>query len=227
MRILIIDNNIDLDCWGSHHIRHCVTQVSNATVCTRRAPQDDLPSNPSQFDKVIVSGSATSALQDAPWISRLHEFIRATLNENRPFLGICYGHQSLVRALGSKDFVRTAAEAEFGWTEIEILESVPLLNGLKDRFYTFSSHFEEAHQLPPGLRRVARSSACEIQAVQLENRPVFGIQFHPEKDLAGAEVTLAQRKKKGIPKVLLHPERSRELYDPRIGETIFRNFVSL
>lgn len=227
MRVLIIDNNIDPDSWGSSDLRRMVRAHAGATLFVRRAPHEDLPLSPLGFDRVVISGSKTSALDDAPWISSLHEFIRSTIHEGIPLLGVCYGHQSLIRALGGKQCVRQAQQAEFGWTKIEILETNPLLQGLGPAFYSFSSHFDEAGTLPEGVKRIARSEACEIQACQVLNRPVFGIQFHPEKDLKGANQTLSYRKKVGAPKQLLHPEQGPELYDPKVGETIFRNFLNL
>src|SRR4051794_27909940 len=100
MRILIIDNNIDPDAWGSSDLRRMASLAQGATVHTRRAPHGDLPANPAAYDRVLVSGSKTSCLDSAPWVESLHEFIRRTLDLGRPFLGVCYGHQSLIRSLG-------------------------------------------------------------------------------------------------------------------------------
>ncbi|OFZ53683.1 MAG: hypothetical protein A2428_17330 [Bdellovibrionales bacterium RIFOXYC1_FULL_54_43] len=227
MRLLIIDNNIDPDSWGARNLRRYLRLVPEATAYVRRAPHDDLPRDPRNFDRVIISGSKTSALDDAPWISRLHDFIQRTLDLRKPLLGVCYGHQSLARVIGGKAHVRRAAEAEFGWTTIEITEPSPLMEGLPQSFYSFSSHFDEVGELPKGLKRLARSESCEVQAFQVEKYPAFGIQFHPEKDLASAEATLAERKRLGIPDRLLYPNKGKELYNSRIGDTIFGNFFKL
>jgi len=158
--------------------------------------------------------------------------MRKAVSENKAVLGICYGHQSLIRALGpehdqGKALVRRAERAEFGWSLIKTLHPSPLLAGLPEEFYSFSSHFDEAAELPAGMKRFACSEDCEIQACQLEGHPVFGIQFHPEKDLPGANRTLAYRKKVGKPEILLRPELGSKLYDPKVGETLFRNFLTL
>jgi GMP synthase-like glutamine amidotransferase len=145
-----------------------------------------------------------------------------------PFLGVCHGHQSLARALGGKPAVRRAAAPEVGWTHFEVLDDSPLFAGLGRQFVSFSSHNDEVRAFPAGLRNLARSEGCAVQAVQLGNRPVFGIQFHPEKDLELTRACFDEQLSKGKRKdQLLHPDESEALYDPRVGETIFRNFLNL
>lgn len=227
MRLLIIDNTLDPDSWGSSNLARFGRLSSGSTVTVRRAPHDDLPSNPSVYDKVILSGSRTSCLEDAPWISRLDAFVRDWIGSGKPLLGVCYGHQALVRAMAGKTHVRKAAEPEFGWTRIEVLEGSPLLEHVPREFHSFSSHYEEVAELPAGFRRLARSRDCEIQACQLGDRPVFGIQFHPEKDLNEGERILSDKKKAGAPKKLLGLGQGKTLFDASIGETIFGNFLRL
>ena len=201
MRILIIDNTIDPDSWGSADLRRLAqtASASGAVVTVRRAPHGDLPASPRGYDRVVLSGSKTSATEDAPWIDSLHQFVQTTLNENIPYLGVCYGHQTLARVLGGKTTCRRAEVPEFGWTKIEILEDSRLLRGLPNSFYSFSSHFDEVSQVPAPLKALARSEACAVQAFEIPGKAVFGIQFHPEKDITGAETVFAQRKKAGDP----------------------------
>jgi GMP synthase-like glutamine amidotransferase len=227
MKILILDNNIDRDAWGAADLREYAKKITGATVYVRRPPHGDLPKDPKIFDRIIVSGSKTSVLEDAPWIEALLEFIRRAVNENKPFLGVCYGHQSLIRSLGGIDGVGKSTEPEFGWTQVELVNESPLFKGLPRKFYTYSSHFEEVKKLPNGILRLAQSKDCEIQACQLEKKPIFGIQFHPEKSLVEAEKSLAARKKMGIPKKLLFPNQGKKYYDPKVAEVIFENFFSI
>ncbi len=227
MKILLIDNNVEPECWGAGDLRRYTRLAEGATVHIRRGPPGDLPRSLAGYDRVIASGSATSVNEDAPWVEAEMALIRQTVDAGIPFLGVCYGHQLLARALGGKPFVRQAARAEFGWTRILVDETAPLLTGLPREFYSFSSHFDEIAQLPPGLKRLARSEDCSIQACQLEGKPIFGIQFHPEKNLEDASRTFAERREKGTPERLLHPNRSQELYDPIIADTLFGNFFAL
>jgi GMP synthase (glutamine-hydrolysing) len=226
MKILIIDNNIDLACWGSEDLRKCAQLASGATIVTRRAPENDLPSSPAGFDRIIVSGSKTSALEEAPWVDRLIKFTQSAIELGKPYLGVCFGHQILARTLGGKKAVGKAAAPEFGWSQIKILEPSELMKGLEGSFYSFSAHNEEVCQLPPGMKKLADSELCAVQACQLENRPVFGIQFHPEKGIEEAEKIFIDKRK--IKKLeLLNSKRSKELYNPKVSEIIFSNFFKV
>ena len=231
MKILIIDNNIDLNCWGAEDLRNCTQFAPNATIETRRAPEDDLPKSPSGYDRIIVSGSKTSAFEDAPWVDRLLEFIQSAVAARKPFLGVCFGHQMLARSIGGKHALGKAATPEFGWSQIKILDSSDLMKGLNSSFFSFSAHYEEVYKLPKGMKKLAESEHCMIQACQLEELPVFGIQFHPEKTVTDAENTFrdkrADKTNTKPPLKLLNPARSQELYNPEIAKTIFGNFFKL
>ncbi len=228
MKVLIIDNTIDLDSWGSPELRRLAQLAPGATVHTRRAPLDDLPSSPRGYDRIIVSGSKTSAMEDAPWIESLHRFIGKAIDESIPYLGVCFGHQTLARVVSGKSQVcRKAKTPEIGWTKIEVVSESALFEGLPKTFYSFSSHYEEVGELPASLRNFARSTDCAVQAFQLSDKPIYGIQFHPEKDIKSAEKTFAAKKRSPQTKndPLLHPGQSKKYFDPTVGETIFKNFL--
>jgi len=227
MRVLLIDNNILPEYWGAQDIARYQSLVPGSLFTVRRAPQNDLPRSLTHFDKVIVSGSLTSILDDAPWIDSLEILIRTALNESKPTLGICYGHQMLARTLFGKDSIGKAPQSEYGWTSIQKKEDSILFKNISNQFYSFSSHNDEVRWLPETCAILAQSDRCKIQAFQVRNQPAFGIQFHPEKHPIEAQKTFLERKKKGLGKDYLNPHRDFDLYDPKIAETIFTNFLSL
>jgi GMP synthase (glutamine-hydrolysing) len=234
MKILIIDNTIDQDSWGSSELRQLAQLAPDATVHTRRAPHGDLPSSPRGYDRIILSGSKTSAMDDAPWIESLHRFVGQALDESIPYLGVCFGHQTLARVVGGKrgetnQICGKSKAAEIGWTKIEVFAESELFKNLPKEFYSFSSHYEEVNQLPTSLRTFARSADCAVQAVQLDDKPVYGIQFHPEKDIPSAEKTFTAKKKSPQTKNdrLLHAGQSKKYFNPAVGEAIFKNFLGL
>ena len=111
--------------------------------------------------------------------------------------------------------------------KIRSLQASPLLHGTPSSFYAFSSHFEEVGLLPKELLNLAQSQDCAIQAVQHQRLPAFGVQFHPERSPTEAKKILKESIAMGHPKVLLHPHRTDDLYDPNIGETVFKNFLQM
>jgi GMP synthase-like glutamine amidotransferase len=232
MRILIIDNSIDPDSWGSAELCAMARLATGATIHVRRAPHGDLPSNALDYDRILISGSKTSVEEEAPWIDALDELIRRVVDAGKPVLGVCYGHQSLNRALGGRKLTRKASRGEFGWGEIERVDldsgrGSPLLEGLPRKFHTFQWHNDEVSSLAPGMRLLARSEICPVQACELKGKPVFGVQFHPERGVERGERSLARRKAEMPKAERLNPGRGIELYDAAASEKIFRNFLSL
>jgi GMP synthase-like glutamine amidotransferase len=226
VRLLVVDNNILTESWGARDLAREAAR-GGATVEVRRAPHEDLPLDPHRFDRVVVSGSMTGILEQAPWISRLEGALRAWIDRGTPLLGVCYGHQLIVRALGGIDHVRRGETPELGWARIERAGESRILRGLPEAFHSFAWHFDEVTRLPAGFRNVARSERCAIQAYEHESKPVFGVQVHPEREMADGERALAERRRRE-PK---HPGYlgvgdGARLHDPRVAETLFRNFLN-
>jgi GMP synthase (glutamine-hydrolysing) len=232
MRILIIDNSIDPDSWGAAELCSMARLAAGATIHVRRAPHEDLPINASGYDRVLISGSKTSVEEEAHWIDVLDDFIRRAVDGGKPVLGVCYGHQSLNRALGGQKLTRRAKRGEFGWGQIERLDLEDgkgslLLQGIPRKFHAFQWHNDEVAALAPGMRLLARSETCPVQACELSGKPVFGVQFHPERGVERGERSLAKRKLEAPGAERLNPGRGLELYDAAASEKIFRNFLTL
>jgi len=233
MRILLVDNTLDPDSWGSAELVRSIHQSSPGTIWVRRAPHEDLPvlESLARFDRIVLSGSRTAATESAPWISQLDELIRHCLDRSIPMLGVCYGHQSIARVLGSQHGslnVRRSATPEIRWTKIRRMPGRTgrdLLDGLPETFHSFSVHYDEVIALPPRATLLAQSDRCAIQAYALDDKPVFGIQFHPEREVEAGEKTLQASAKKKLNFPLLNPGSGKKLHSPEVAKTIFGNFL--
>ena len=61
------------------------------------------PTNLSEFDAYVITGSKYSAYEDLPWIRNLkHVVSQIHSTTTSKILGICFGHQILAEALGGK-----------------------------------------------------------------------------------------------------------------------------
>lgn len=222
MRILVIDSNIDRDCWGSQDLTPFLRKTTGTLIETRRAPQKDFPKH-FDYDRVILSGSLTPALDFSAWTESFCSFIVQLVDKGIPILGICYGHQMIARALFGKEFVRKAEKPEFGWTRLKKTASSSILKGLPKEFISFSSHYDEVYQLSDQVVHLCESERCKYQAFQLPNKPVYSIQFHPEKGVSEGKKTFSELKGRGEERHFLGQEKD---FDPKIGKQIFSNFLT-
>lgn len=135
----------------------------------------------SPFGAAMVFGGAMNVDEEEahPWLRDEKRFLGELLERGTPMLGVCLGSQLVAEAAGGK--VRRAAQSEIGWYETELTPegaADPLLSVLPGRFEAFQYHHYEWLP-PPGGVTLARS-ALALQAFRLGERPVWGLQFHPE-----------------------------------------------
>ena len=220
MRSLIIDNSL-----APLFLREgaLVRRFFREPVAVRSGIWHALPA-PDSFDRLIITGSETSARNDRDWIKRQCELIVRAVESGKPVLGICFGHQLIARALWGKDKVRRAPMAEFGWRPVHLETRDPLFSGLPEKPTLYCSHFDEVTGLPDAAVLLARSEKCAVQAFRLAEKPVWGVQFHPEIGLGSGMLILF------VFGTLLHkaPASLRREYwqakPPLYAQTIFDNF---
>lgn len=135
----------------------------------------EFPENP---DAVLVTGSRHGVYEDKEWIPPLLEKIRDYAEQEIPILGVCFGHQAVAKALGGD--VECMGEYEIGYEPVK-LEEGDLLEGLDEIEYPFSSHQDEVVSLPDEVEETAENSVSTHGYQHIE-KPIFGIQFHPEFD---------------------------------------------
>lgn len=95
-----------------------------------------------------------------------------------PVLGICYGMQATCRSLGSD--VRPGNSREFGHTPVKVVETDPLFDGLPAEFVVWMSHGDRVENLQEHFVLVAETKDCPNAAIRHRDRPIYGLQFHPE-----------------------------------------------
>ena len=142
-----------------------------------------------------------------------------------PVLGICYGAQLMALELGG-DVVATS-KREYGPASVTITDANGLFAGLDREQPVWMSHGDSISRLPEGFTATAQTDSTAFAGLQAPSRKLYGIQFHPERDSDGAKRTFAYRKKIGSPRTLLHPDETDQLFDPKVGDRIFKNFFAI
>lgn len=125
-------------------------------------------------DAIVISGAPillseidpTPYLEKMKWISTFE----------KPLLGICFGHQLLGMTFGAGI---SRQKEDRDWQTIEVIEPCVLFENLEPTFQMMEDHCESI-SIPPNFILSATSDACVNETMFHQNKPLFGIQFHPE-----------------------------------------------
>ena len=100
--------------------------------------------------------------------------------DDLPIFGVCLGHQSIGEAFGGE--VVSAQEILHGKISAVTHENGAMFKGIPNTFDAVRYHSLSVKRqgLPNVLKVEAETSDREIMAISHVNRPIFGVQFHPE-----------------------------------------------
>jgi len=168
--ILILD-------FGSQYTQLIARRIRELNVYCEIHPYNKIPDYTDQIKGLILSGSPFSSVEpEAPQFD-FQQFMGKV-----PILGICYGAQYIAKQLGGK--VERSEKREYGKA---MLSSFHQKDALTDQMnqpsQVWMSHGDTITQLPEQGTLLASTNAIEIAAFKLNGaieKPVYGIQFHPE-----------------------------------------------
>ena len=134
------------------------------------------------FDAVILSGSPASVTEPEAWTEAVIEWTQEVVAAEKPFLGVCYGHQLLGVAFGGR-VERNPKGYEIGCVPVVPTEAGrkdPLLGAVLSPAPAFSSvHEDVVVELPPKSVHLASGGVTDVQAFRV-GEVAWGVQFHPE-----------------------------------------------
>lgn len=117
--------------------------------------------------------------------------ISRCVNENKPILGICRGHQVLNIALGGTiyqdmnppmlDIHAQKEDGESRYHPIGIGVYTMLHDLYGDEIVVNSSHHQAVFKLGQGLYKTAWDENGVVEGIQHSKLPFWGVQFHPEQ----------------------------------------------
>ncbi|MGW3952635.1 aminodeoxychorismate synthase component I [Streptomyces sp. NPDC004752] len=173
MKTLLIDN---YDSY-TYNLFQLISEVNGQepTVITNDAVE--MPAL-ADFDNVVVSpgpghpGNARDFGVSA----------RVVAESPVPVLGVCLGHQGI--ALGERARVAPAPEPRHGHPTAVRHDGQDLFQGLPQHFTAVRYHSLAVHEpLPPSLEATAWAEDGVLMGIRHRERPLWGVQFHPESVL--------------------------------------------
>ncbi len=186
--IYLIDNTIDGQGASPREIRVALERVRpDLELLTERFSEVSLQRveslNPSH---IILSG------QSHPWERYSPESLAGVFSiikeAKQPILGVCGGHQQMALAFGAEVGLMgrlepgegyAGAKRERGFYDVQT-NARGIFQDLPAKITVWHSHFDEVKSLPSDFLTTAANDTCPIQAMQHTDRPLFGVQFHPE-----------------------------------------------
>jgi para-aminobenzoate synthetase component 2 len=180
MRVLVVDN---YDSFVFNLVQYLGQLGVNAAVWrnddARLAGDGEIRAAAEEFDGILLSpgpGTPERAGASIP-------LVRACAAAATPLLGVCLGHQAIGVAFGGT--VDRAPELLHGKTSSVYHSNMGVLQGLPDPFTATRYHSLTIlpDTLPEVLQVTAGTEGGVIMGVQHVDRPIHGVQFHPESIL--------------------------------------------
>ena len=144
---------------------------------------EKIPIDARSFSAIVISGSAASVLDEAPWSLAVESLIESAHAQKTPLFGVCYGHQLIAKKLFGA--CHKAHTPEVGWFDVSMTRagqsaSAPTAS-LPANFTCFLSHYDEVRDPQhPNFEVLATSADCPVQSFRVKDAPIFGVQFHAE-----------------------------------------------
>lgn len=166
--VLVVD-------YGAQYAQLIARRVREAKVYSEIVPhtmpvEQMLAKNPAGI--ILSGGPASVYADDAPATDP------ALFDAGVPVLGICYGFQSMARALGGT--VANTGTREYGSTVVRVGEGGELLAGSPTQQTVWMSHGDAVQEAPPGFSVLATSPGSPVAAFEDRERHLYGVQWHPE-----------------------------------------------
>lgn len=182
---------------------------------------------------VVFGGAMNVDMTDRhPFLAEEREYVRAAVDAEIPYLGICLGAQMLARAMDRE--VYPAGIRELGFNALHITPEAAddaLLSVFAEGDMVLHWH-EDTFELPEGATVLATGDEVHLQAFRIGAR-AWGAQFHFEVDrtelefwLQAAGEKLVRAWGKTTAQVLVEADRHMATQEARALE-VFRRFARI
>jgi GMP synthase-like glutamine amidotransferase len=145
-------------------------------------------------------------------------------NQNRKFIGICFGHQLIASALGGK-VVKSSAGWNMGVKKIDILSKERWMTPFAQNLNVIFNHQDEVIQVPKGAKILAKDYHHPILMYSISNR-ILSMQFHPEFTPLYQKTLMYNKKSEINPVVIKNAELSYKTPVDLVINTWIKNFIN-
>lgn len=191
----------------------------------------EFPASLDEFDAVFLSGSPHGAYEDVDFIHREHDLIATAEARGLPMMGVCFGSQILASALCGRDQVFRRDSCEIGYKDLTLHPPVgtdPMMQGIADNgLRMFIWHNDEVRHDHPDMRLLASSDLCPNQIWRFRDRPIWGIQGHPEITAAIAPAWFEQNRARMERDGADVEELKREAQETEQARSLLRRFAEI
>jgi GMP synthase (glutamine-hydrolysing) len=195
---------------------------------------DSLPDFSAYAALIVLGGPSSANDGDDKMLGEL-DLIKEAVKNKIPYLGICLGLQTLVKAMGGA--VRKNEVPEIAFCHIDSKpyfitlteegKNDPLFEGLADKLRVFHLHGETV-DLTSEMKLLATGETCKNQVVKIGNN-AYGLQCHFELNPEMLKVWLDEDpdlKPLNKEKILKDWEEVKAEYT-NTGKTLFNNFFKI
>ncbi|HEX2561924.1 glutamine amidotransferase-related protein [Phenylobacterium sp.] len=154
-----------------------------------------LPDHPQACAAYVITGSPASAYEDAEWIARLKDFLRAAKG-HAALVGVCFGHQIMAEAFGGK-VIKSPNGWGIGMHSYRVREAQRWMDPVAE-IRAPASHQDQVVEAPEGAVAVAGSDFCPFGMLAWTDQPAISIQLHPEFEPAYAKALIESRRSRRI-----------------------------
>ena len=165
-KILILD-------FGSQFTQLIARRIRELNVYSEIHPYNKIPEIDDTVKGIILSGSPCSVNDlDAP-------FPNLEINALKiPVLGLCYGAQWLAKSFGGE--VSASSHREYGRSPLVSHSNSIVFESVSQTSVVWMSHGDTITKLPPNFEAQATTENGTLAAFKIKDKPIFGLQFHPE-----------------------------------------------
>jgi GMP synthase (glutamine-hydrolysing) len=175
-KILILD-------FGSQYTQLIARTVREANVYCEIIPYNKPIVYEPELKGIILGGSPFSVNEEKALVVDIKAMV-----EKVPVLGICYGAQLTAKLFGGR--VEKSEKREYGRAIFTTTKEDSLLQNVSTTSQVWMSHSDTIKELPDGFELLGTTESIPVAAFKqlavdnpqqtTNNKPLYGLQFHPE-----------------------------------------------